>query len=175
MTKNKQDEKHRKTDTTEKVNKKTDHLFVYEAVSPSLTNNMLKLETTFHENVKSKTLTLKIKTCKYKHEIAQIKREMFNENGCQTQASARLKIDKNKKITNGNQALQSAFLEVDEIMKNMKYKELALSLKDELFKNFKVATVKDLASTAIESFQLLLYNPPEHVQNPNVINNILHD
>lgn len=60
-------------------------------------------------------------------------------------------------------------------MKNMKYKELALSLKDELFKNFKVATVKDLASTAIESFQLLLYNPPEHVQNPNVINNILHD
>lgn len=128
---------------------KPDQLLVSEAVILKEARNSFKLTTNLSNNI----MEFQIKSENYKKTHAAIQFNYKNE----------------------SQTLESALSKLNEVMTNLKIKQIALSLSDPLFSQITVEQFKSIATKIINSFEILLFKPPRQIESKMEVEKILHD
>lgn len=144
--KQKQNDNPRRLNAT---NSEIDHLIVWRTENPSEVTKLLKIGCEVHSN----QLRINIYNHNYKKILSGITISLAHSNGSRT--------------------LESALLEIENLLKHYKRNKIALSEEDIFFKFISLHTLKEIAKTAISSFQIIIFKPPRFVHQQEEIQEIL--
>lgn len=135
---------------SQEASSETDHLTAWETENPSQTTKHLKLDCSVHNN--------------------QLRMSIFNHNYRKMLGTVNVTLTRD----NGSQILESALLKIGEILNKYGRNMIALSTEDPFLKHFSLQTLKEIANTAISTYQIIIFTPPKILTKQEEIRNTLN-
>lgn len=127
---------------------------VWETDRPSQVNKMLKLKTDIREE--------------------SIEIAIYGHNGIKRLGSTKFNLN-DEKGQNGSLILESALLEICQILKRFNRDKLAVSVHDKLFRLYSISTIKEIANNAISGIEIIIYEPPRILTQKTDIDNTMNN
>ena len=132
------------------TNNEIDHLIVWRTENPSEVNKLLKIGCVVHHH-------------------NQLKINLYNHNYKKVLGIVTIPSTYN----NESRTLEFALLEIAKILKQYKRDKIALSEDDVFFNYYSLQALKEIAKTAISSYQIIIYKPPRFIHKQEEIQEIL--